>query len=67
MLNTFRSKVDEAHKKKNALAAIVEAKKGAQRWRQYSATKRQVAKSSRFSNIDHIQIIFTLKICMIFN
>ena len=50
MLNTFRSKVDEANKKKNALAAIVEAKQGAKRWRQYSATKRVLTKSSRLSS-----------------
>lgn len=48
MLNTFRSKVDEANKKKNALAAIVEAKKGALKWRQYCASKRTITKSSKF-------------------
>ncbi|XP_052106830.1 transient receptor potential cation channel subfamily A member 1-like isoform X4 [Mytilus californianus] len=46
MLNTFRSKVDETNKKKNALAAIVEAKKGAHKWRQYCATKRAITKTS---------------------
>ncbi|XP_052106818.1 transient receptor potential cation channel subfamily A member 1-like isoform X2 [Mytilus californianus] len=45
MLNTFRSKVDETNKKKNALAAIVEAKKGAHKWRQYCATKRAITKT----------------------
>ncbi|XP_076100764.1 uncharacterized protein LOC143069822 isoform X3 [Mytilus galloprovincialis] len=45
MLNTFRSKVDEANKKKNALAAIVEAKKGAHKWRQYCASKRTITKT----------------------
>ncbi|XP_052106827.1 transient receptor potential cation channel subfamily A member 1-like isoform X3 [Mytilus californianus] len=47
MLNTFRSKVDETNKKKNALAAIVEAKKGAHKWRQYCATKRAITKTKQ--------------------
>lgn len=48
VLNSAREKMKHTSPKMNALTAIIDAKKGASKWRNYVATKRIRKRHSKF-------------------